>query len=311
MKISLVGDKKCNFLFKENLEFLFRKDIDDESVDLNTIKIDESTGEVLKAIDGSESDILVFNHLESNRKPVELLRDIVKEFSELSILAMAEYGNIKNAFSHILGGMSNNLFRKTVMPLFPNELYVIINEIFRKEDEKNDLSLLKQLLENLSLFIDQRDTFSPKKPGERHVHSVQRLVGTINNTFLDGKFNNDTLQLYSMSHDISRITSLNHYSIDDIKLIPDSYDDIAEGLFYLDSVESNSGHYYQCSKERKDFTERGLISAVDLYTNLTTKTSKRARWSHEDAIDYIERDNAVTPDPKILSALNQLKSMFN
>ncbi len=307
----MVGDEKCNYLFKENLEFFFRRDEEREAVSIDTVKIDESPCKILQVIDVSVPDILVFGHLESNREPVGLLKDIVKESSELPVIAMAEYGSIRNDFSHILERNSGDMFRKAVAPLFPNELYTIINEIFRKEEEKKELLFFNQLLRNLSYFIDQRDTFSPNKPGEGHVRSVQRLVDVINNEFLGGEFDNEELQLYSMSHDISRITSLNHYSIDEIELIPDNYDKIAKGLFHLDSVETNSGHYYQCSKERNEFNLRGLVSAVDLYTNLTTKTSKRGRWSHEDAIDYIEKDKAVTPALKILNTLKQLKPKLN
>lgn len=309
MNISIIGDEKCNYLIKENLGFLFRKY--DKFANISPIKENESLTNISEKIVDNKANILIFHHLESNREPVQLLEEIINEFPALRILAMAEYGNIKDDFNEIFRNFNEDLFRRAVTPLFPDELYIIIQYIFQTEAEKNVKSNLLYLLRKLSKFIDNRDTFSSNKRLERHVPLVQRLVSHINKNFLNKKFNNDMLQIYSLSHDISRLTSLRDFSIDEIELVPENFDKIAEGLFHLDSVETNSGHYYQSCKERNVFSEKALTSAVDLYTNLRFKTSARDKWSHEDSIDCIKNDVTVLPVPEILNSLIKLKLILN
>jgi len=309
MNISIIGDEKCNYLYKENLGLLFKKG--KKNANISPIKTNEALSNISKKIVDNKANILVFHHLESNREPVKLLEKIIEEFPALQILAMAGYGEIKDNCTKIFKCSNDSLFSRAIAPLFPEELYITIQYVFQSVTEKNVKSNLLYLLRKLSKFIDNRDTFSPKKGLKRHVPLVQRLVAHINNNFLNKIFNNELLQIYSLTHDISRITALNHYSIDDIELIPENYDKIANGLFHLDSVETNSGHYYQSCKVRNIFNEKALISAIDLYVNLRLKTSKRDKWSHEDAIDYIKKDITVRPVPEILNSLKLLNPILN
>lgn len=302
-KIVFVGDRKCNMLLKEGLLNYYRQG--GKEVALDTIDIRNSHNKIIKGIEGCAPNILIFHHFESNEEPVVLLRNVVCEFSGLRVIAMAEYGKMKEDFEAQFIGFDDSVFRKAVYPLFPDELFFIINNIIKYDNGKHELGKFLLLLERLSTFIDKRDTFPPNKK-ERHVPFVQSLVNRINTKFLNNEFDFETLRRCALGHDISRITDLSPYSMDEIELIPENYERIAEGLFHLDSVETNSGHYYQLVTHKNDeISLAAITSAVDLYANLISDTSMREKWLHEDAIDYMKKDVSVRTHPLILNALNQ------